>query len=619
MTLDAPSLPDLSRRVAAIANRTLARARDAGRGDLAERIETEAARWGQQDASVVVVGGSRSGKTALVNALCGRAILPVGEGSTGQVLIRSGPEPLLLAHRDHEDEPLELDPAALSEWLGTPNVVLDVQVADGLLPTGLVLLDTPAIDALDQRRRDRALEALQYADAVVLCLPAAGPLTSAELAVIDRITERVEDVMIAVTRIDRFRGYQALIDDSTRILREQPLASQPSLHAVSARLALTATEDPSLDADTRQLLLDESGIDELRAEIVTRVGSQVESIRLANLIRICTTVTQQLRSVEQATHDSLADTAGMASMTDLHDAQAELEALSRDSSRWTVEFNDRMAMLRESLATEINRAASTILDDIIERVEAGSLTSGDAAAELLDRLDEAEAELDSRCQSDARDLVDLAVAAVHGQRVMETSLDELLGPHRSVSLDPVAPRKKARDLGSLTRVGAMIATSSSGLAMMAMSLQSSGAGSGMQVARGMAFGIAALMGTASGTVTMRQGKRQKMTQEVRVDGRRVVDDWRTAVSSRVRRILLLTQREAERDLKELILDRKRSIEETIKARQLAAKADVADRKALLGESTQRLDRIIALADDLAALNADVAAFRHRRSSSVETT
>ena len=90
--------------------------------------------------------------------------------------------------------------------------------------------------------------------------------------------------------------------------------------------------------------------------------------------------------------------------------------------------------------------------------------------------------------------------------------------------------------------------------------------------------------------------------DVRVDGRRIVDEWRSAVNNQLRKMLLGAQRETEREPKQLIIERRKAVEASVKASQAAARADAADRQRLAadaGERLQRLETLTAELDELA--------------------
>lgn len=602
------SVASLSRRVAAAANRVLALARAVGRDDLAERVQTEAARWGQADTSVIVVGGSRAGKTLLIDALCGAPVLPAGQATAAHVLVREAADRTVLRYENDEDEPVELEPSALPELAAADGGVIDVHWTGTELPSGMILVDTPAIDAVDEDRRRRALDALGFADAAIVCVPASAPVTAADLDLLRRLGERVDRVIVAFTWIDRLRGWERIIDDSRRIFeRDLPGVTLVDT-AVSGRLAALCWEDADLDPAEREDLLEESGIGRLRSILDTEVLGRSQLLRLANLTRICTGVVAHLLQVEQVALDTALDPAQSGPSEELVALQRQMESLGRDSSVWLIDFADRLNLLREDLTTAVGRAGSSALEEVSRRLEDRDLAADDFPDALAALLADAQERLLEQAESGVRSVVEQAIEAVRSQTVLEVPIDDV-GPERDES-----PSEDARsssggvDLGLVTRVGAMVATSGSGVAMMLMTVDP-GAGGVMNVARGVAFGAAALMGTASGAVTIRQSKRGRAAQEVLLAGRQAVDDWRTSTGARLRRMLLKAQRVTERELKQLIIERRDEVEALVKAAQSDARADAAERKARAEAGRTRLDKLSTVRAELELLATELRSVR----------
>ncbi|RMH00022.1 MAG: hypothetical protein D6705_01615 [Deltaproteobacteria bacterium] len=158
---------------------------------------------------VVFAGGFSSGKSSLVDALCGRTVLPVGtlpttsticEVSTGSrdratIVARDGSiRPV--AVEDVEARLRNLDAEAVRE------IAYVAVELEGIPWSDLVLYDLPGFDALEPYHASLAQERLAAADVVVWVVPATTGISREDEARIANLVENGQHVIVAVNKID---------------------------------------------------------------------------------------------------------------------------------------------------------------------------------------------------------------------------------------------------------------------------------------------------------------------------------------------------------------------------------------------------------------------------------
>jgi rod shape-determining protein MreB len=148
-------------------------------GLLNEKRQTEElrARLGHDEpAKVVVIGEFNTGKSTLVNALCGTALLPVGiipTTATINVVSHSERPQIMVVHWDGRETELPFDVDVLQRFTaknGDQSDIREVRIQTPMAPKGLVLLDTPGVSDVNQTRAEIVYETIPQAHALVFVM-----------------------------------------------------------------------------------------------------------------------------------------------------------------------------------------------------------------------------------------------------------------------------------------------------------------------------------------------------------------------------------------------------------------------------------------------------------------
>jgi hypothetical protein len=241
---------------------------------------------------VACIGQFKRGKSTLVNALLGSALLPAGVVPVTSVVtvVRHGAERGARI-RFASGEVRAIASSELAEYVseernpGNEKSVLaaEVFVPHALLASGLCLVDTPGLGSVFDANSAVTRSFLPHVDAGLVVLGADPPISGEELAVVEELSRHVPHLLFALNKADRLSEEDRL---EARRFAERVLASRlgqpagPILEVAAAEslAAGRATRDLPALHDALAALARESG-----AEIVAR--AQVRGLqRLAGRV-----------------------------------------------------------------------------------------------------------------------------------------------------------------------------------------------------------------------------------------------------------------------------------------------------------------------------------------------
>jgi hypothetical protein len=339
----------------AIANRCRELVITAQRDDLAPALQ--AGRRGRP--TVAVIGETKRGKSALVNALIGRpGMSPVAPDVATCVpisfeyshdewccVLRAGSPQLQIA-------PAELHAYASEQQNpGNQKKVLAVEVglpAPALADLDVMLIDTPGVGGLDSGHADLTLKTLNTADAIIFVLDVDGEFGGAEFRFLRRASERIDTVIFALTKADLVADWERVAEENAMLLVDD----LPSLgHARFVPFSALQAELgwPMPPGPQRTEILQQAGLFTLLETIRQEVTRRAHVLQAANTLRACISAMDEIEHglrdrliVAEADPDELAE---------LDRWQQQLSEMQYQQATWRTRLLNRLqAIQTEQLA-----------------------------------------------------------------------------------------------------------------------------------------------------------------------------------------------------------------------------------------------------------------------------
>jgi len=287
----------------------LAEHRRLGRAEHATALRALAKRLAEARLQVAVLGQFKRGKSSLLNALVGHAVMPVDVlPATAIPVFIAGGDRLHIRITTHNGATEELRPeadaqlraalaAGVTEEANPGNRLgiarVEVTLPASLLEYGAVLIDTPGVGSTHRHNTEAAEAALPECDAAILVVSPDPPITAVELSYLARIREAATSLILVFNKIDLLTPEERAT--SLRFLRrvlaeEAHLAELPPIFALSAR----AAQDPSRRAESgisalehhlSDMLVRKKG-DILHLAIAAKAASRVGAFRLETEIAL---------------------------------------------------------------------------------------------------------------------------------------------------------------------------------------------------------------------------------------------------------------------------------------------------------------------------------------------
>jgi GTP-binding protein EngB required for normal cell division len=241
---------------------------------------------------VLVAGEAKRGKSTLVNALLGRAVLPAGVTPLTAVAttVRYGDDPraeVRFADGHEEKQPMSSLPDLVTER-GNPGnrrriAAVTVYLDAPLLAGGVELVDTPGTGSVFAWDTAAAHEALETMDAAVFVLTADPPVSAAERDLYAKVTGLSAATFTVLNKADQLDEAELseAAEFTRRVLAEAAGGSGAPgrIYALSARAALNGG-DPgfaTFAADFRTYLADRR-VTDLRSSAVMQAQRVARSL-----------------------------------------------------------------------------------------------------------------------------------------------------------------------------------------------------------------------------------------------------------------------------------------------------------------------------------------------------
>jgi hypothetical protein len=358
------------------------------RDDLEARLGAIAQRAARTDTVVCVVGEFKKGKSALVNALLDNPVCPVDDdlATAAVTVVRFGETPSAIVHRRQDGEQVleAIEPGEVPAW--AQEVVgrdrrqdvdlVEVRGPHPLLEGGLTVVDTPGVGGLNAGHAAATLAFLPSADALIFVTDASAELSGPELEFLASARVAGPPILIAVTKIDIYPEWRRIIDIDVGHLQAIGLGERP--FGLSAYLRSRADE-----------IDDESGYaafsDALRGDVVERARVATTAAAIGDVRWVLGQLREPL-ATERAALERPEAADGVA--TQLAALRERLALLRRADAAWSTRLDDEFSAVRTRVAFEFQREMRSVLRDAQAEIE-GTDPSGtwaDLSARVQDRI-----------------------------------------------------------------------------------------------------------------------------------------------------------------------------------------------------------------------------------------
>ena len=312
---------------------------------------------------LAVVGQFTRGKSTLINAIVGRALLPIGALPVTSVVtsLRHGTVERAWIERDGQQFPEEIAISDLPQFITEPGnpgnrkrvLSATIDVPAPFLRRGLHFVDTPGVGSAHTQNTATTLAFLPQADAVIFVTAADAPLSESELRFLDNVREHVRKIFFVLNKIDQLDGNarSETVAFVERTLFQRLGTTGTRLFPLSSSQALTARtrQDPAL--------LTASGLPALEEALAQFLGEEHESVFLVAV------VDHTLKALDRTRF-----------MVDLRHYAAKRSEVTAEAVQQLVSRLDALDAERrravESLRDQVRRWHDAVLAPALARMEA---------------------------------------------------------------------------------------------------------------------------------------------------------------------------------------------------------------------------------------------------------
>jgi GTP-binding protein EngB required for normal cell division len=253
---------------------------------------------------VACIGQFKRGKSTLINALIGDAVLPVGFTPVTAVptVIRFGDQRrarIQAGDGSWQEVPVsDLDQYVSEEWNpeNTKGIRgVEVFVPSRLLAGGMCFVDTPGLGSVFTGNTAATQAFIPHIDAALVVMGADPPLAGEELALVEAVAQHVQDIVLVLNKADRVTPEEkaAAVSFADRQVRKRLQRGLGPIFEVSAaeRMGNHGPErdweklvdalDALVDQSGRRLIYSacERGIDRLGEQLLAVIGEEREALR----------------------------------------------------------------------------------------------------------------------------------------------------------------------------------------------------------------------------------------------------------------------------------------------------------------------------------------------------
>lgn len=266
-----------------------------GADAIAEESKELAARVSEGRFYVACIGQFKRGKSTLLNALVGDAVVPTGFLPVTAVptVIRFG-DRLHARVRMHDGSWRDIAVSELKEYVTEELNPENQKAVDGaevfapspLLSTGMCFVDTPGLGSVFAKNATTTRSFIPHIDAALVVVGADPPIGGDELALVEAVGQQIQDLILVLNKADRTADSErAAAAKFTRDLLEKrlhrPMESVLEVSAVERIEHRGPSRDWSKLLDSLHRLVEDSGAQLVRAACdrgVNRLSEQLLTI-----------------------------------------------------------------------------------------------------------------------------------------------------------------------------------------------------------------------------------------------------------------------------------------------------------------------------------------------------
>lgn len=354
--------------------------------------------------SLVVAGEFNRGKSSVINAILGEAVLPMGALPLTAVVtvVREGPAARAQA-RDCNGGSFEVPMPALAQYIGQGANAsgsrgvqeVTIEYPSIWLGPGIRLVDTPGVGSIHEDNTETTLSYLPHADAILFVLSADQPLGHAERQFLMELRQYASKILCVLNKMD-----QLSVQEQPRTIEFSRQALANALQADVPLIPMSAREALAAVAEEDDERMQRSGLALLRAHLSDLFGAQRERVWIDSIAR----------SLQRLLNSALLG--AQLELQSLARSQEELEvkwqqlSQARDDAEHALRANDviltaqALAFIKESTEPQLQELQRTSTSAVMAGMANFAANRPDwSSRELMEGLAE-------RTLEEVRDLVD---------------------------------------------------------------------------------------------------------------------------------------------------------------------------------------------------------------------
>lgn len=329
--------------------------------------------------TIMVCGEFKRGKSSIVNAIVGEQICPVDDCiTTSSVsLIKYGTKPRVVRHFLNIDNKVvtenvnieSIEKFSKGSSINTDNtILLEIEIPNEKLKSGLAILDTPGIGGLDPRHLSLTTFALTKADCVFFVADAQEPISASELSFIkNKISPFGTNIKIILNKIDLLTDAEilSLVKDTQAKVKAncQAVAIDVIPTSIYQWQLYTLTKDENyLSASNIESL--DKGILEARALFKSSLLPVIKKSLQTAIAEVKSVYNEQLSAISDPNPEMI---------TALQEQGREIASAKRELEQPGSKFNRELSMILEDaqnavmtkLSTESIILSSSKLDELL--------------------------------------------------------------------------------------------------------------------------------------------------------------------------------------------------------------------------------------------------------------